>query len=623
MVKFVLQSFLWSVLGLSSAWAGFASTVFEEIPLDSSLRCDRIPMRAASQYRNTAVLIPQMIPGSILEGKDAYTVRNHPQPNGNKKYLLNIRIFFPTHDDLSMMGRTVLSSSELRSCDLDHIKPYINRHLPPSEQIQTFAKSSLSGAEMTIPGIEGKATLGSLNLDGGRVHILDYSGKFLTFTFAITENERKYFQEYVVSKNGLLAKVLLYFQTRSKQNAFSVRMNRDEVLKNFKGHFSGGPAQMLTQAEVSLAVKSAVKNAKIEVIQEGSLAPEAEKLKIDVANQILEQMKTNLIAPSDSTVDSMTPADKPESKKISVKMAGEYIANAVNFEFSFANYSEPINAIAERQIDLASYRTSDPNLVEIKLRPREGDPATGIEVKAGQMISIALAYYENEVIKFVDDKRYVSKSRLDDFKFRDAFPKLRERFCVVDNDTVNGETFATTSFHLLCPHKYRWGYILRTPKAQTVSSGMAELNPQKFEGFPVKMAFDGINKSRLFTFDKLVNIDNEYFSTYFEESSSKLMIVAKRDLGRLFLRILARDGSDYLKIEKGIIVNTQALFQEDYSVYGNRKDGLTQEVATKAIDSYVSFRQSLTFNVSRPVTLTADDLKYLKGLRPQPSLNLK
>lgn len=611
--------FLGCLIGIFSSLnlvqAGLVSALFEDIPLEASLRCDRILLKSSAQNPNAAVLIPHFIPGSLLEGKDAYTVRMHPKPFGDKKYLLNIRIFFPSHDDLALSGRSALSKSDLNTCDWDHVRSVLNRNRPPSEKIHTISKASLSAIEMTIPGIEAKATIDSVDSKESDIEILEYSGKFITLTFPISETENRYFQDHVVLKNGLQANVKLFFQTRNKENAFTVRLNKSEVLNNFNGQFSGGPMKLLTQAELSIAVQKSIQNTKLEVIQEGSLSPEEEKLKIQVTQQVLEQLNAILIAPKDNS-GSTTPMEKPSAKTISVKAAAELISKSVKTEFSFANYSAPITAKVKRQVELASYRTNDPNIIEVKLIPRESDPATGIEVKAGQMISVALAYFQNDKMRFVVDKRYVSLSQLNDFKFRDAFPSIRDQNCPIKNEEVNNETFAANKRSILCPHKYRWGYIQRHLVKQTVSSGTAILETEKFDTYPIFLSFEGLNKSKLFTFTDLHNSNNEYFSAHFESISGRMFILAKRNLGRLYMRVRAKDGTDYLKVERDVKINTEAIFQESYNILGNLAEPAT-EVEIKSTESYVSHRRTMTFYVSRPQLPSVDDLKFLKSL-PSP-----
>lgn len=92
---FVLVIFITS----SGFAAGIEAIQLDHVPIDASLRCDRIFFKSTQHFKGTIYALPRIMTDTNEIKEDIVSLTKNPKNNAEKPYQLSFKVYFPGDDE--------------------------------------------------------------------------------------------------------------------------------------------------------------------------------------------------------------------------------------------------------------------------------------------------------------------------------------------------------------------------------------------------------------------------------------------------------------------------------------------------------------------------------------------
>jgi hypothetical protein len=605
------------LLSVSSQAAGVEAIQLDYVPLDASLKCDRIFFRSTQHFKGTVYALPRIMTDTDDIYEDIVRIEKNPKNIAGKPYQLSFRVYFP-RDDEEIKEKTAMDKApKFKSCNFEAVKYFLNQ-INPENPIHTIASMPLTSFEVSIDDFisdvaSSKRQVGRSSSDGD-VDIIDYQGKSYNFSFDITENEQKALLHAVQTGEGLQARVRFQFQARKRDGSLSVKIDTAKLAANFEAKANGKYGKMV-KADVAATLKMAIDSTQLSIDSQSSSSEDFNKIADKIIEKVLAEINFSVSAIT-SDPKTSEPADAGQDE-ISIKVVADIIRQKVSQNIEYNNVKAAETASAESVIQLEA-SALDPSISQMRIAAGDGDTSLNEPLYAGQTVKISPAYQSLMYIEYREKVSYLSVEQLKSDTYSSFFQQLLTdgRYTIV-NQERNGQLVAVATPSLMSSPQdyfmteYLWRRVEKVPIIARYPRVTMGNNLEDFDRFPITVAFTNVgNQRKRFKFSELLT-PNENWDAHYDGNEGVIVLTAKKDLGLLVLKqrfllyegnndSLAdeedKDDSDFVR-EK---ITTEAIVKEKRNSWGwgdiEDSEPLKVRINTKATTK----KRIVFFNVTKP-----------------------
>ena len=583
------------------ARASVEATQLDYVALDTSIHCDRLFFRSSDHFKGTIFMMPKVQIGAGPEGRSAYDISPSTDP---KIFILSLRLFFPESDeDLRDKGASSIRLNT-STCNTDAVKRAINANETSDDQkVKVVSRMPLTSIEVAIPGVRTVGRIGRAAdpsdtkpelVDGktSEVDILDYNAKVLTATFQISAEEKNYFLSRVVDSDGLSVNVKFRFQARSRDG--SIRATVDSKIMQAAVSAAAKGKASIAKFALNAAIRTSFDSKSISIVSDAGRSDASQKVAAQVIDKILKEVSFAIealpAAPGSTASDS--------DMEVSVAAALDILAAKANRTIQFEQMSAPESATAQTPATLHVTSLRDPDVQEFIVKSGYQEPSTGMSLNKGDTMGITAASWAIDRIDYKSvPTGYLTTGQISDFNLATSFPTLTDRNVKISDDTVNGTTMAIgkqASWFGNYPGEYRWIRMQTRSTRVRLNSAIVPPTQDAFVGLPLALSFGALGGRYLVSFKNLF-VPNKYWSATFDESTGRLLLTAKRNLGLVQFRGLMRSPVNELQMD----VKTLDPAQLPDLMHGKSL------VVDSVVQQYLSPVRSTQW--SPPATITTDE----------------
>lgn len=590
------------------AKSGVESVQLDYVALNLSTDCNRIFFRSSQHFKGTIFAIPRVVTGNGVEKSRTYNIRQSIEPG---YYDLTISLYFPSNDEAIKSTGASTTKKDHDACNSDRVIYDLNQNIRDREaQIQRISSIPLTSVEMRIPDIKALGQIGRNVETNEESDVLDYNGKSLTAHFKITEAEKNHFQSRLVTPEGIATSIRFRFQARSREGSVTAKINTENLAQNFSAAASAKGFKFLGSGDLSATLKSSVTEQSVQIISEAGKSEDIGKITNMLIDKILKEVGFSMANIQLNESDRA----KAGSGQIAVAAIAEILRTKIQSEISFNLVSAPESATAQTQLKIRTDKLNDPNSIEATLSSGYNDPSLGIDLKAGQTITLTPAYWYTDEIDYSKESReYLTKSDLRILKLANIFQDLGNEDLKVENLDVNGVLMAQGQFdslsYIKSSKKYRWARIRKVVNRLRKESGIIKPNLAELEKLRIFLTFQGLGESRFVQLAEfLKNPDNPLWSAIYDQQNGRLFLTAKKDLGSLRIRE-TMNKKDELQYHKGTLILDQVL-QQTKDMFGNLSYGQAHVISEDK--KAISLQKSVTLYVTLPRVMKASEIRHLQ-----------
>lgn len=582
------------------------------VPLDSSIQCNRIIFTSSHRYKNTLFYMSRIVPGTGMDRELPYTI-THGSEEG--KFNLNINFYFPSDDEKLKKAKASTYKIDENACNWTQVKASVNESItdPSLKKIYT-SPIPLSCVEVRLPGITNVAKKGQCESNDGEVDILNYLGQSLRFTFVISEEERRDFENQVVSQQGIAAAVKMKFVATKRAGSLTARVNFGTLVQDFQANAAVKGLQFVNIDQLSLALRSSLSNKSISIVRENGSSTATNQEIQQVSQTIFETIMKEF---------SMLPPETPETEKIqkvasksrgikpqiSVAAALQLLQSKSSSEFTHEIIAAPETATAMSEVKLQVDRVNDPDISEVIVRAGDLDPAWE-NVSAQQTFTINPAYWSVDQIKYVRYRNFLTQSDIVKLNLAADFPSLLNSWINVKDITINGTYLAqgqwSPFYYLRSPNVFRWIREQVNAVRTQIRSGRIESTREAFEKLNVFVSFSRIGGGKMFSLNELIQ-DNPFWNGFYDPITNRVIITAKKDLGVVRFRE-KMTSKDEFSLGKRIVLDR--IFEQITPIWGTPWQ--TVEKVLSSDDAPLELQKKVVFFVTKPKIMDLKEFDYIK-----------
>ncbi len=545
----VLPIFLFVFCNLSISFAQLNSTQLKIVPIDSTVPCKRVLFEGSVLYKNTFFMLPPIAPGSGKVGVKNYLIGKKV----DNHYTLEINYYFPSEESKTYRSSAILAKPEDNYCNIDSLKIFLaqTRSISnPSDVI--IATLPITKIAVSIEGLNDIAYIEGRLKEDNTVKIFDYENKMVTARFKITEKEKEYFQEKLISQAGIESKVEFYFQASAEAGFIQARVSSENIIQSLNAEFSGRPAMKISKLQFKAFLAKNLNSSNVQIVSQG--IDDQSKL-----SQIITQLSEKIINSINFEKPNPNMAQQNKSdtsnETISLDLAVNYLKSNSEFNLTMTVMKSAESASAFRLITLSSPLLNDPNLLEIKLNASSPSPLLGVEVKLKDKIVITFNGWYDEVVDYSHFKtRYLTVSDINALQLHEKFPVLMQQNSKLSNVNINGIHTAQLELSMSTIERfflerlagnlnvkntsgiYRWKMHELTSRLIKVKSKLFDkMSIDEVKKYNISLSFSGLGNSKTIKLSDVLN-SNEFLTGTFNSETNQIILEAKQNLGLLRFR---------------------------------------------------------------------------------------
>ncbi len=574
---------------------GSGGVQLNEIPIALSSRCQSVLLRGASDYSNTAFLMPQ---AQVAVDEFNENLIEAVKIKGTDKY--NLRITMSFAEVIQDMLSENSIASKVVGCDYEAIKFRANNHPTVNGDIKTIATLPVSNMFFEF-NLNGKVFKDRLGTD--ETNSLDYLKKENILEFEVTQEDLDDFLELVNGQIGLNMVIDVNFTAKRKVGGVQVVVDNKAIANDIEGKLginvdSKTLPKKIAAADLRAAIASSINSSNVQIIVEGGARERSQFF--EISQRILMGVLRNGGLGASSGLDmgyggdydpytggygtgtsSETTIDKwRRNRKGSIFGGGSQLpcdpmvndcsgmppadsGAVVDAKAFLASLRDQKNLAFKYDImgdsEIFSYRTDSHmklNLGDLDLRRARfsttGPKSLPWALKAGESFTFFLNKKVVNKIDYVKRKNYFNKS---DIMNNDGLKDIFEVLKTVDDSKIDivkelNEEKAVfnwskrymvnlyPSLPLMFPARvkgqYYWGaYTYEIQSRRVLDKSFRVNSVTELEGLPLKFAFSKLGgDANQFPLKKMMQ-PNKYFSLHFDDFTGAVTIKAKRTLGTI------------------------------------------------------------------------------------------
>ena len=603
----------------ASAANAVQAVQLDYVPVDSSIRCNRIIFTSSSRYKNTLFYMSRIVPGTGMDKEMPYSI-THGEVKGT--YNLDVNFYFPSDDEKLKKAKASTYKIDEDACNWTEVKASINENIadPLLKKMYT-SPIPLSCVQIRIPGIAATASKGQCASNDGEVDILTYLGQTLRFNFVITEAEKRAFENRIVSQQGISADIKLKFVATKRNGAITARVNFGTLVQDLQANASLKGLQFVDIDQLSLALKNSISSKSISIVRENGTSTATNSEIQQVGQIVFDSIMKDIamlppVAPETEKLQK-TKAESSLKPKVSISAALQLLQSKSSSEFTQEIIAAPETATAMTEVKLQVDRINDPNISEVIIRAGDADPAWET-VEAGQSFTINPAYWAVDTIKYVRYRNYLSRADITKLNLATDFPRLLNENLRVKDVTINGTSmaqgqwspFANPMPYMSSPRVYHWIREQVNAVRRQTHSGRIEATREAFEKLNVFISFSRIGGGKMFSLNDIIQ-DNPFWSGFYDPITNRIVITAKKDLGVVRFREKMNSKEEY---QLGQPIVLDRIIEQRTPTWG-----VPEILAEKVLlddEAPLKLQKRVVFFVTKPKNMDMHEFDYIKKEAP-------
>ncbi len=523
------------VLGIASAICGPADgsdgVEFQVMPISVEDQCSRTILKGTGRLAGSAWLAPRVFVSMNRRLETLFEIIT-TQTAGES--LVRFGLYFPFTDEAYKL-REGTTDLILHGCDLGAVRRNLNENLStPTERIAQFGSLPIKYMEVSIDGIEGKATIGGRNTE-----VLSYLGTDHVVEFRVPSDQVGLLLEKIGGRVGLGVKIDMVFSARSSNGYTEVRFNRRDLQVKLRAALSG--RVQVTDVELEAAVATSLSQMDLEIYHEqGEPSPFD-----DLARQIVDQLlKVPDISADPADSDPAAPSENAPSNDAGRKLVKVNVALAA-VESTVSSRARLLNMGARRDVVYSaaahlSGAFDSPGRSSVDLYSDEGPRTLPLALSEGQSVSLVARAIKRQELLYETRSRLLARKEMREAGLEQVFSDID--YLDVEDMSYEDQTFATRLDNAwtgclfsgaLCEYS-SWG-VEETKYSGVRSLGTESLSmsASQLGSIPLEVSFE--HNGRAIALSALADLDSSFLIARHDPDSEVVTLTAKRDLGRVRL----------------------------------------------------------------------------------------